>query len=124
MARSGGLDGALTETGSFYQTNYTKALLFLSDGSYLEDLASQAEPARQPVGDDERDRQLPRSGVALALHVLVPGAAVLDLGRTPTRRSGGSWRILSAAFVLIPFIPGVRSIPKWIPIYKLIWRDY
>jgi hypothetical protein len=36
----------------------------------------------------------------------------------------GIMAILSAAFVLIPFIPGVRSIPKWIPIYKLIWRDY
>jgi len=32
--------------------------------------------------------------------------------------------ILSLAFVLIPFIPGVRSIPRWIPLYKLILRDY
>ena len=36
MARSGGLDGALDSTGPFYQTNFTKALLFLADGSYLE----------------------------------------------------------------------------------------
>jgi hypothetical protein len=26
--------------------------------------------------------------------------------------------------VLIPFIPVVNRIPRWIPIYKLIWRDY
>ena len=39
MARSGALDGALISTSRFYQTNFTKALLFLSDGSYL------AEPA-------------------------------------------------------------------------------
>ena len=32
--------------------------------------------------------------------------------------------LLSVAFVLIPFIPGVRSIPKWIPIYKLTGRNY
>jgi len=40
MAQSGGLDAALTSTGSrFYQSNFTKALLFLADGSYLESLA-------------------------------------------------------------------------------------
>jgi hypothetical protein len=27
-------------------------------------------------------------------------------------------------FVLVPFIPGVRSIPRWIPVQRLIWRDY
>jgi hypothetical protein len=32
--------------------------------------------------------------------------------------------VLSLALVLIPFIPGVRDIPRWIPLHKLIWRDY
>ena len=32
--------------------------------------------------------------------------------------------VLSLGFVLIPFIPGVRSIPRAIPIYRLIWRDH
>jgi len=32
--------------------------------------------------------------------------------------------VLSLAFILVPFIPGVRDIPRWIPIYKLIWRDH
>jgi hypothetical protein len=36
----------------------------------------------------------------------------------------GIMGILSLAFVLIPFIPGVRSIPCWIPLYRLIWRGY
>jgi hypothetical protein len=26
--------------------------------------------------------------------------------------------------VLIPFIPVINRIPRWIPIYKLIWRDH
>ena len=34
--RSGGLDGALISTNRFYQTNFTKSLLFLADGSYLK----------------------------------------------------------------------------------------
>jgi len=41
MARSGGLNGALVSTDWFYQTNFTKSLLFLSDGSYLESLAAK-----------------------------------------------------------------------------------
>ena len=33
-------------------------------------------PHGRPVGHDERDRQLPRSGLALALHLLVPSRAL------------------------------------------------
>ena len=32
--------------------------------------------------------------------------------------------VLSLALILIPFIPGLRDIPRWIPIYKLIWRQH
>jgi hypothetical protein len=32
--------------------------------------------------------------------------------------------VLSLAFILIPFIPVINRIPRWIPIYKLIWRDH
>ena len=30
--------------------------------------------------------------------------------------------VLSLGLLLIPFIPGLRDIPYWIPIHKLIWR--
>ena len=32
--------------------------------------------------------------------------------------------ILSLGFIAIPFIPGVRDIPRWIPLYRYIWRDH
>ena len=32
--------------------------------------------------------------------------------------------VLSLALVLIPFLPGIRDIPRWIPIYRIIWRDH
>jgi len=32
--------------------------------------------------------------------------------------------VLSIGLVLVPFIPGVRSLPRWIPIHRVIWRDY
>jgi hypothetical protein len=32
--------------------------------------------------------------------------------------------VLSAALLLTPFIPGLRDIPRWIPVHRLIWRHY
>ena len=26
--------------------------------------------------------------------------------------------------LLVPFIPGLRSLPRWIPIHRLVWRDW
>ena len=41
MAQSGALDGTLLSQGQFYNTNYTKPLLFIASGTYLADLAGQ-----------------------------------------------------------------------------------
>jgi hypothetical protein len=32
--------------------------------------------------------------------------------------------LLSVLFVCIPFLPGIRSLPRKIPIYKLIWKEH
>ena len=42
MAAAGALDGILISQGGFYQTDYTKQILFLGDGSYLDDAATAA----------------------------------------------------------------------------------
>jgi len=31
---------------------------------------------------------------------------------------------LTALLALVPFIPILRDIPRWIPIHRLIWRRY
>jgi hypothetical protein len=36
LAQSGGLDGDLLTSRQFYQTDYTKALLFMADGGVLD----------------------------------------------------------------------------------------
>ena len=62
--------------GDFYQTDFTKQILFLGDGSYLDDARDRSAPAGQHLGNDERDGQLPRPGLAVAVLVLVPDPAV------------------------------------------------
>jgi hypothetical protein len=32
--------------------------------------------------------------------------------------------VLSLAFICIPFLPGIRGLPRRIPIYRLIWREH
>jgi hypothetical protein len=130
MATSGALDGVLTSRGAFYQTDSTPQILFLGDGSYLDDAATAAHlqgntwgmmnetgsyPGQAwlwlysfwyqipPFNSDNPDDYLTSHADALIFYIMAG---------------------LSLALLLLPFIPGLRSIPRWIPIHRLIWRDY
>ena len=124
MARSGGLDAALTSTGSrFYQSNFTNALLFLADGSYLEALASKQNLLGSQWGMMNETGNFPGQAW-LWLYTFWYQVPPFSTSANADAQIWALMGILSLALVLIPFIPGVRSIPKWIPIYKLIWRGY
>jgi hypothetical protein len=32
--------------------------------------------------------------------------------------------VLSLGLIFLPFIPGLRSLPRWSRVYKLIWRRH
>ena len=32
--------------------------------------------------------------------------------------------VIGLVIIFFPFIPGLRSIPRWIPVHRLIWRTY
>ena len=32
--------------------------------------------------------------------------------------------VLTALLALLPFIPGLRSIPRWTRVYRIIWRNH
>ena len=32
--------------------------------------------------------------------------------------------VMMLLVIFLPYIPGLRSIPRWIPLHKLVWRDY
>jgi hypothetical protein len=123
LAQSGGLDGALLAQGRFYQTDYTKPLLFMADGTYLEGLATA-----QHLGGDQWGMMNETGNY--------PGQAWLWLYTfwyqvKPFSTSGnadalvwGLMALLTLVFIFVPFIPGVRSLPKLIPVHRLIWRSY
>jgi len=32
--------------------------------------------------------------------------------------------LATVLLLFVPFIPGLRDIPRWIPAHRLIWRDW
>jgi len=123
MARSGGLDGALVSTSRFYQTDFTKSLLFLADGSYLESLAEQQHLLGDQWGMMNETGNYPGQAW-LWLYSFWYQISPFSTSEDADAQIWAIMALLSLALVLVPFIPGVRSIPRWVPVYRLIWRDY
>ena len=123
MAQSGALDGALLRSKQFYGTDYTKPLLFIADGTYMANLAQRQHLAGDQWGMMNETGSYPGQAW-LWLYTLwyqVP----------PMNTSGNGdvlvWAImmgLTLLLIFLPFIPGLRSIPRAIPIYRLIWRRH
>jgi len=123
MARGGGLDGALIATDRFYQTDFTKSLLFLADGSYLESLAEQQHLLGSQWGMMNETGNYPGQAWLwlYSFWYQIPPFSTSDNADAQIWAIMG---VLSLALVFVPFLPGVRSIPRLVPIYRLIWRDY
>jgi hypothetical protein len=123
LAQGGGLDGDLLTGRQFYQTDYTKPLLLMADG---EALSSRAE-SQHLLGDQWG--MMNETGS-------YPGQVWLWLYTIwyqiePFKSSANAdvlvmlvMGVLSLAFICIPFLPGVRSLPRRVPVYRLIWREH
>jgi hypothetical protein len=123
-AQSGALDGLLlSNSGTFYQTDYTAPLLFMGDGGHLVGLAQDQHLTGDQWGVmNETGRypgqawlwlfqmwyQIPPYNTSASIDLLV----VLTMA------------VLSVALILVPFIPGLRDLPRWIPIHRLIWKRF
>ena len=123
MARSGALDGALLSSRQFYGTDYTKPLLFIADGTYLGDLAQNQHLSGDQWGMMNETGNYPGQAW-LWLYTLwyqVPPMSTSASGDLQV------WAImmgLTLVLALVPFIPGLRSIPRLSRIYRLIWRQH
>jgi len=131
IAQAGGLDGLLVINGRFYQTDYTQPLLFIGDSGYLSGLASDAHLTGSQWGMMNETGSYPGQ-TWLWLYTMwyqVPPFTSPDgfLGLNMSNADLGIiilMTILTAALALVPFIPGLRDIPRWVPIHRLIWRRY
>ena len=125
MARSGALDGALLSNSGrdVYSTDNTKPLLFLADGSALEDRATQQHLLGSQWGMMNETGNYPGQAW-LWLYTFWYQVAPFNHSGNADALVWGLMAVLTLLFILLPFIPGVRSIPRYIPVYRLIWRRY
>jgi len=123
FAQSGGLDGALLTSRQFYQTDYTNPLLLMADGSVLADRAQAEHLLGEQWGMMNETGSYPGQ-VWLWLYTFwyqIKPFSTSDNADVLVMAVMGA---LSLALVLVPFIPGVRDIPRWVPIHRLIWRTH
>jgi hypothetical protein len=123
FSQSGGLDGALLTSKQFYQTDYTKPLLLLADGGLLSNRAQAEHLLGSQWGMMNETGSYPGQ-VWLWLYTFWYQIKPFSTSANADVLVMAIMGVLSLALILVPFIPGVRDIPRWIPIYKLIWRDH
>ena len=122
QGQSGALDGLLLRTRGFYQVDFTKPLLFLSEHTL---------PARA-----EKLGMLPTEWGMMNETGNYPGQAWLwlytlwyQIPPYNTSPNGDAlvWvtmAVLTLLLVVFPFIPYVNRLPFHLGIHRLIWREY
>ncbi len=123
FAQSGGLDGALLTSKQFFQTDYTNPLLFMADGGVLETRAQQQHLLGTQWGMMNETGSYPGQ-VWLWLYTFWYQIKPFSTSANADILVMAVMGALTLAFILIPLIPGVRDLPRRIPIYKLIWREH
>jgi hypothetical protein len=131
LARSGGLDALLLTSDHFYQTDFSRPLLFLIDGGYISRLAAEQKLIGSDWGVMNETGRYPGQAwlwlytMWYQIPPFTSHTGFLGISSANTDLAVvGVMLLLTALLLLVPFIPGLRDIPRWIPIHKLIWRRH
>lgn len=123
MARSGALQPVIQGEAGFYSTDYTRSTLFLADGTYLSDHAEAEHLAGDQWGMMNETGSYPGQSW-LWLYTFWYQIEPFKSSPNADALVWGLMALLSLGFLLVPYLPGVRSLPRWIPIHRFIWHDY
>jgi len=130
LGQSGAMDGLLLTSGHFYQTDFTRPLLFMQNAA-VQNKAQQLNLLGNPTWGVMNETGNYPGQEWLWLYTLfyqIP----------PYTNTDGPWAwapnidllavlsvtVMTFALMFIPWIPGLRSLPKLFRVYRLIWRDY
>jgi len=123
LAQSGGLEGSLLTSRQFFQTDYTKPLLLMADGGLLEERAQAQHLLGEQWGLMNETGSYPGQPW-LWLYALWYQVEPFKASENADILVMLVMGVLSLAFIVVPFIPVINRIPRWIPIYRLIWREH
>ena len=131
LARSGGLDALLLTSNLFYQTDFTRPLLFMDDGGYLGALADEQKLTGDQWGMMNETGRYPGQAwlwlytMWYQIPPFTSDQGFLGIsGANADLAVVGIMLLLSLLLILVPFIPGLRDLPRWVPIHRLIWRRH
>jgi hypothetical protein len=122
LARSGGLEGLLTSRDTFYVDNETKPLLLLSDGAYLEDQARADHLGGDQWGMMNETGNYPGQPW-MWLYTFWYQVKPFSTSDNADALVWALMALLTLGLILLPFIPGLRSLPRYLGVHRLIWRN-
>jgi hypothetical protein len=121
LAAEGGLEGSLTSSGNFYGGDQTRSMLLLADGAYLEDQA-----VAQHLGGDQWGMMNEVGNYPgqpwMWLYTFWYQVKPFSTSENADAQVWALMMLLTLGLLFLPFIPGLRSIPRLIPVHRLIWR--
>jgi hypothetical protein len=123
IARSGGLDALLLENGRFFQTDFTRPLLFMGDGNYMSNLAADQHLTGDQWGVMNETGSYPGQ-TWLWLYSVWYQLPPFNTAPNADLVIVLIVLALTTLLALVPFMPILRDIPRWVPVHKLIWRRY
>jgi len=121
LAASGGLEGALSSGGNFYGGDATRSMLLLADGAYLEDQAVADNLGGDQWGMMNEVGNYPGQPW-MWLYTFWYQVKPFSTSENADTQVWVLMMVLTLALMFLPWIPGVRSIPRLIPVHRLIWR--
>jgi hypothetical protein len=123
MAQSGALDGALLANPGPYGTDYTKVLMFIADGGYLTAIADAQHLSGDQWGMMNETGNYPGQAW-LWLYTFWYQISPMNSSGNGDALVWGLMMLLTLGLAVVPFIPGLRSIPRWTRVYRLIWKRH
>ena len=122
LTRSGTLEGLLTSSTTFYASNETKPLLLLADGAYLEDQARAEHLGGDQWGMMNETGNYPGQPW-MWLYTFWYQIKPFSTSGNADALVWGLMAVLTLIFILVPYIPGLRALPRHLGVHRLIWRE-
>jgi hypothetical protein len=122
LAGTGGLEGLLTTSSTFYGNDQTKPLLLLADGAYLEDQARADHLGGDQWGMMNETGNYPGQPW-MWLYTFWYQVKPFSTSGNADALVWGLMLVLTLGFILIPYLPGLRSLPRLLRVHRLIWRN-
>ena len=122
LARTGALEATVNLSGRIYQTDFTRALLLLQ-GTPLQTKAASEDLLGSQWGMMKEPGNYP-GAVWLWFYTLLYQIPPYNSSPVADLLVGVTVGLATFVLLFVPWIPGLRDIPKVIPVYRLIWRRH